>query len=362
MNKVGSYFNPFSTVHHALTDFKKLSLDKQVVSIALSAFAAIATFWMGFLGGLATFRILVEKFSTTCLNDSTQNNPSKGSEKSPNSLPNPVHNQDQGIVPSVRIAPLLRGQPLSQTTEVVRLEQPPRITVFNEADSQIFFKIADGSCITVEANSKMKIIELKQKLVRALRERKFHFSAINLRIIICGRQEKDDSYCNISGWSKLATLHLVCRGNFFPKVFLDHIAGVLSEKELGELQAVIMKVDSIVDRINREKYDRLPSISDIDNLITESVSFIPLLENYIKEREIPNAITYNVDVVYPAHTIISAIKLNNTYLTDFVKPVVITRKTIKDCVSKYTKQPNPVVELIMQFNDDAEFFKSQNGY
>jgi len=58
-----SILNPLSSEYQALKEFPKLTFFQKITTIALSIFAAIATIFMFGLGGVATFRSLVERFT-----------------------------------------------------------------------------------------------------------------------------------------------------------------------------------------------------------------------------------------------------------------------------------------------------------
>lgn len=58
-----SLFNPLSSEYTALKEFPKLTLSQKIVTIALTVLAALATFFMLGLGGVAVFRSLVGRFT-----------------------------------------------------------------------------------------------------------------------------------------------------------------------------------------------------------------------------------------------------------------------------------------------------------
>jgi hypothetical protein len=59
MNNVISYINPLSNQHHALDDFNKLDIPNKIAICLMTALAAIITLPFLGLGGLCTFRLLV---------------------------------------------------------------------------------------------------------------------------------------------------------------------------------------------------------------------------------------------------------------------------------------------------------------
>lgn len=58
-----SLFNPFSTEYTALKDFPKLTISQKITTIVLTILASLATLFVFGLGGVATFRALVKKYS-----------------------------------------------------------------------------------------------------------------------------------------------------------------------------------------------------------------------------------------------------------------------------------------------------------
>lgn len=75
-----SYFNPFSNRFHSIDDFKKIETMKKVIVCLVTFFAGVVTLPILCMGGVATFRYLVDRFKVIHLN-----------EVDPNSTPARAH-------------------------------------------------------------------------------------------------------------------------------------------------------------------------------------------------------------------------------------------------------------------------------
>lgn len=74
MHSVSSYFNPFSREHHAIGDFNGLSSAHKSFTGVFTALAAIITFPLLGVGGVAAFRLLTEEFKIEELNQKISEN------------------------------------------------------------------------------------------------------------------------------------------------------------------------------------------------------------------------------------------------------------------------------------------------